>query len=101
MGSMTRGFIGATLLLVAASGGAALGPSACDLFHSTNFATLCDVNPSAAPCTDARVDSGLAGTNFCAWTPTTARANATHACAWLSACELPLGSNDFGPCMIS
>jgi hypothetical protein len=103
MGSMTRGFLGATLL-VAASGGAALAASSCDLFHSTNFATLCDVDPSAAPCTDAKTDFDAASppaTNFCDWTPATARTSAAHACAWLSACELPLGTNDFGPCMIS
>jgi hypothetical protein len=91
MDPMKRALLGA--VLVAASGGAAF--VACDLFHSTNFATLCEVNPEAGACRD-----GDAGTDFCSWTSAQALSNAQHACAWLSACESPLGNNDFGPCMI-
>ncbi len=91
MDPMKRALLGA--VLVAASGGAAF--VACDLFHSTEFATLCDVNPDAGACRD-----GDAGTNFCTWDSGVALEKAQHACAWLSACESPLGNNDFGPCMI-
>jgi hypothetical protein len=88
-------------VLAAAAGGAAL--IACDLFHSTDFATLCDINSSADACMDAApsADAAVAPTDFCSWDAATARTNAEHACGWLSACELPLGNNDFGPCMIS
>jgi hypothetical protein len=77
---------------------------ACDLFHSTDFATLCGVSPTADACVDAppAADAGPSPpTDFCAWDAMTAYGNAQHACAWLSACELPLGNDDFGPCMIT
>jgi hypothetical protein len=73
-----------------------------DLFHSTaDVLTACEVDAHAPGCpieagTDARAE---AATDFCAWDEATARQNAVHACAWLGACETPLGRNAFGPCM--
>lgn len=76
-----------------------------DLFHSTaDVLTACELDAAATGCrtasaTDARAaDAG--GVEFCAWTPTEARQHAEHACAWLGACETPMGQNAFGSCMI-
>jgi hypothetical protein len=87
--------------MVAAALGAAL--AACfDLFHSTSgIVSACDLDVQS--CTDAgpQVDgaAGDSGTDFCAFTPIEAVAHAQHACAWLGACETPMGSNAFGTCM--
>src|SRR5580692_9837053 len=81
--------------------------SACvDLFHSTDFETLCGVHPEKCDAGDAGradapkdvVDAG--STNFCEWSSETARAHAEHACAWLGACSAPFDQNAFGQCMI-
>ena len=90
------------LLAVAlATSGAAL--VACiDLFHSTSdVLTACQHDAQTRGCaSEAGVEAGSdAGTDFCAWSDTVARQNATHACAWLGACESPLGRNAFGSCM--
>jgi hypothetical protein len=79
-----------------------------DLFHSTSdVLTACELDAARDGCRlDAGVDAGPgeaavdAGveTDFCAWTPVEARQHALHACAWLGACETPLGNNAFGPC---
>jgi hypothetical protein len=87
--------------------GAAAG--ACvDLFHSTqDVLTACELDASAdgcppSPSADARAETQAeAGpTQFCAWTPAEARDRANHACAWLGACESPMGRNDFGSCVV-
>ena len=90
--------------------GSALAIVACvDLFHSTTFDTLCTVDPGAdacppidagdgAPAADAARDAGP--TAFCSFTQAQAHDHAVHACAWLGACESPLGNNAFGTCMI-
>ncbi|MGO8994852.1 MAG: hypothetical protein ACLQVI_16175 [Polyangiaceae bacterium] len=84
----------------------AAAPVACvDLFHSTNFETACDVDAAACAPGDGSSSAADAGplpfpANFCAWDPTTARANALHACAWLGACAGPVGDNAFGPCFV-
>jgi hypothetical protein len=73
-----------------------------DLFHSTDdIRTACEIDAQTPGCP---FEAGVAappeaGTDFCAWDETTARQNAVHACAWLGACETPLGRNAFGPCM--
>ena len=78
-----------------AVGSIALGAAlvACfDLFHSTSdVLPLCLVDGQAPGC---------GRTDFCAWNPAQARRNAEHACAWLGACETPMGRNAFGTCMI-
>jgi hypothetical protein len=85
-----------------------LSPFACvDLFHSTDFETLCDIDARAGGCSAAEastsdvVDASDAATNFCSWSSQTARARAEHACAWLGACSAPFDQNAFGQCMIN
>jgi hypothetical protein len=95
----------ATLSVVSAVLGASL--VACfDLLHSTrDVLTACEIDPQAADCSaDASPDSSPilppdAGTDFCGWSSQRARENAQHACAWLGACETPMGRNAFGSCM--
>jgi len=81
--------------------------SACvDLFHSTDFETLCGVDAGACGAKDAgraeaRVEAGPPPPiNFCKWSPVEARSRAEHACAWLGACSVPFDHNGFGQCMI-
>jgi hypothetical protein len=76
-----------------------------DLFHSTAAVrTHCQINPSAAECAadaapdDATTDAAEA-VDFCSWSRDDARLRAQHACAWLGACESPVGRNQFGACM--
>lgn len=99
------------IALVAATLLATAAPVACvDLFHSTDFVTLCEREPTSPSCggeggADAEVpevgtDAGPPPLDFCAWTKVEARTRATRACAWLGACEGPLGENVFGPCML-
>jgi hypothetical protein len=65
-----------------------------DLFHSTSgIVTACQLDAQACPTSDA------GSTNFCSWSPQEARGYAEHACAWLGACESPMGRNAFGSCM--
>lgn len=74
-----------------------------DLFHSTDdFLTQCQLD--AAACSLLEVDAGTnveAGdpVDFCSWTSATAQQRAAHACAWLGACQTPLGNNAFGACV--
>jgi hypothetical protein len=109
------------IALLAAGAGAA----ACiDLFHSTDFDTLCVVD--AAACPDggdgappgdgpnsdggpgddgpnpgdggADVDSAIAPTDFCAWDASTSHESARRACALVGACLGPYGTNELGKC---
>ena len=70
--------------------GALSGAYACvDIFHSTaDVIDKCTIDAASCPL------------DFCALSPQTAEAYAEHACAWLGACESPLGGNAFGPCMV-
>jgi hypothetical protein len=69
-----------------------------DLFHSTSdILTACQLDATADGCETAEAGP----TDFCAWSPTEARAHAEHACAWLGACETPLGRNAFGTCELA
>jgi hypothetical protein len=97
-----RAGIAVTLCLAGAALGAAL--VACvDLFHGTaDVLTACEIDSSIAGCTDAgaTVESSVdAGTDFCTWPEGQAQQSAEHACAWLGACETPMGRNAFGSCM--
>lgn len=71
-----------------------------DLFHSTDFPMLCELDASAQAC-DAGVDAPAAPpiTDFCKWTAKEATARATEACARLAACDTPLGNNATGTCI--
>jgi len=66
------------------------GAFACtDLFHSTaDVLDKCEIDAASCPL------------DFCTLPSQTAEEDAEHACAWLGACESPLGRNAFGPCMI-
>ena len=87
---------------LAAAIAASAGLVACfDLFHSTaGLHDACDLDAAACADDAASPDAAPAGTDFCSWSPAQARDNATHACAWLGACESPLGHDAFGPCMV-
>ena len=89
--------------LAVASAMLGAGLVACvDLFHSTgDVLTACERDAQTPGCvSEASVEAGVdAGTDFCAWPEDVARQNAVHACAWLGACESPLGRNAFGSCM--
>jgi hypothetical protein len=89
-----RAQIGVACAAISLAAGALL--AACfDLFHSTaDVLTACEIDATRPGCTAEAVE-----TDFCSWTPTEARQHAVHACAWLGACETPLGSNAFGPCV--
>jgi len=99
-----RGLWVATLTLLL--GAAAFACS--DLFHSTtDIRTACEIDPTSLGCegqgaghdTDGGPDASNAVLDFCAWSPADAKLQAMHACAWLGACETPMGKNAFGPCM--
>jgi hypothetical protein len=72
-----------------------------DLFHSTSdIRTACQIDAQTPGCQGASPDGGAeAGIDFCAWSSPEARQNAQHACAWLGACETPMGRNAFGSCL--
>jgi hypothetical protein len=100
----------ATLSVVSAALGAGL--VACfDLFHSTrDILTACEIDAQAIGC--GTVDTGVvdagadapsppasdAGRDICQGS-TSPRDQARRACAWLGACESPMGRNAFGACM--
>jgi hypothetical protein len=60
-----------------------------DLFHSTaDFKNACDVDAANPACNSICIKDSAA-----------ARAAAMNACAWLGACKLPIGNNQFGACV--
>jgi hypothetical protein len=92
----------------------ALGAAAAcvDLFHSTDFETICGVRPETKGCDageaghaeasgDAKHPVDAGPIDFCALEAGTARNMAEHACAWLGACTAPFDQNAFGQCMIN
>ncbi len=91
-----------SLGLVVATTCVAAGLVACfDLFHSTSdILTACQIDAQTPGCSDAAPGTDAeAGIDFCAWSTAEARQSAQRACAWLGACETPLGRNAFGTCM--
>jgi hypothetical protein len=81
--------------LIASFGLVIVSAIACvDLFHSTDAPTLCDLDASAPGCGDA------AAPTLCAPDAGVAQSMALRACAWLSACEHPVGQNATGACMV-
>ncbi len=91
--------------LLAISTALSAGLAACfDLFHSTaDVVTACAIDASARGCFDVGAGDGAVpdagATDLCTATPMQARLRAQHACAWLGACESPMGRNAFGDCM--
>jgi hypothetical protein len=95
----------ATLALALAGATACLagGLVACfDLFHSTSdLRTACEIDAQTPGCADAAPEAAAdAGDDFCSWSSATARTTAQQACAWLGACETPMGRNAYGPCWL-
>lgn len=84
--------------VVALAGGAMAPVIACDIFHSTDLPTLCTDASSAPGCAEGGVPPFDAGSPFTK-DPPTALANAKTTCAWLSACETPMGQNQTGLCL--
>jgi hypothetical protein len=97
------------LAACAASLGLGAGLVACiDLFHTTDdVLTACQLDGNIPDCgaeAEAAVPVEAGGpvhTDFCSpgWSRGDALAHAQHACAWLGACEAPIGKNAFGECM--
>ena len=88
---------------------ALFGAVACvDLFHSTDFATLCALDADACATeagadADAPTDAGPDGTSpvdFCALTSDETHALAERACGYLGACLGTSADSTFGACMI-
>ncbi len=70
-----------------------------DIFHSTDVPTLCDLDAAAPGCAQ---DGGAPPVvDLCAPDDPTAEARAAKACALLAACELPIGQNATGKCMVN
>jgi hypothetical protein len=102
----------AIALVFVASGGLAFGQACIDLFHSTDFDTLCSVDAAACSeppdgAVEAAVasDSGLAPeaappVPLCAESTAAADDRAAHACLWLRACQGALGGDSFATCML-
>ena len=95
-------------LFLFAPAGAASVAACVDLFHSTDFPTLCDHDAAAcASGTDARtvdaedVDASEPAQpiDLCAATSSEARRRAEHACGYLGACLGPHEDTRFGACM--
>lgn len=102
---------GRHVLVIAGCAFVAFGMACVDLFHGTEFETLCTRSPSDPQCggdaasvpdvvVEAAVDARRPHPDFCAWTSAEARVQALRACAWLGACEGPLGESAFGPCAV-
>ena len=100
-----------TLLVLASCAFVVLGLACVDLFHDTDFDTLCTTSPADPACAsdaatapdvvvEATVDATVPHPDFCAWTSSQARDQAMRACAWLGACEGAIGESSFGACTI-
>ncbi len=75
-----------------------------DLFHATDFETLCSRDPASEACNPAASDGGghdapYPRLDFCAAGALETRTRAQRACAWLGACEGPLGWTKLGTCI--
>jgi hypothetical protein len=77
-----------------------------DLFHPTDFETLCAHDAQAcgseAGAGDASVDAPGEHplVEFCAWKPAEALERAQNACGWLGACAGAFQERSFGACMV-
>ena len=82
----------------------ALGAACVDLFHSTDFPTLCTEDAAACAPDASGVETSVSDVpmpllDFCAWSSDEARTHAERACAWLGACEGAATGSTFGLCM--
>jgi hypothetical protein len=65
-----------------------------DLLHGTgDLVTACEIDAAAPGCA-----APPAAPVVCSASRAEARQSAAHACAWLGACETPMGRNALGPC---
>ena len=90
-----------TFALLAAG---SLAVACVDLFHSTDFATLCTEDAAACAPEAGTVETSIPPTkvrllDFCAWSSAEARMHAERACGWLGACEGAAPGSTFGLCM--
>lgn len=86
------------------------GSAACvDLFHSTDFDTLCTIDPSKCAPEAGDVEAGPGGeagpdapsrVDTCKFSHAEAKAVAERACAWMGACAGSIEESKFGTCMI-
>jgi hypothetical protein len=81
--------------LVAACG---VGVACVDVFHATDFTTLCLATPSA--CSDAGALRPSPIADFCALSRAEAQSRAERACAFLGACRGATETTSFGACML-
>ncbi|MBS2017170.1 MAG: hypothetical protein JST00_30075 [Deltaproteobacteria bacterium] len=97
-----------TLSSIAAAAGALLFAGACvDLFHSTDFQTLCTTSPNdprcGSPTTDAGTDVAAEASkplvDLCTLSSAEAKARAIRVCAYLGACGVSIENNAFGDCV--
>ncbi|HVM69461.1 MAG TPA: hypothetical protein VM204_06450 [Gaiellaceae bacterium] len=90
---------------------ALLGAAACvDLFHSTDFPTLCALDAAACETEggtadaqdvpDATPEAEAPPIDFCGHSPAAARQLAERSCARLGACLGTLAESSFGACML-
>jgi hypothetical protein len=75
------------------------GAACVDLFHETDFTTLCVANPSA--CEDAGRSRPPPVADFCSLSQDEARQRAERACAFLGACRGATEATTFGACMLN
>jgi hypothetical protein len=83
----------------ALAAGLASAVACVDLFHSTDDAHgICELDAS-----DPRCDAGgdAAPPDLCAPEAGVAQQRAVHACAWLAACDHPIGKNKTGQCIVN
>jgi hypothetical protein len=91
--------MGAKRVLVAIGLAFASAIACVDLFHSTNATSLCEIDANAPGCSGDGGAPDVAPPDLCAGDSGVASSRALHACAWLSACEHPVGQNATGLCM--
>lgn len=99
----------ASASIVLATGAVGFAIACVDLFHSTDFKTLCTENPQAPQCggsgtTDGGSDAGTDAPakppiDLCTLTSEEVRARAIKACALLGACGASIQPDAFGQCV--
>lgn len=95
--------------LVVAASATAFAFACVDLFHSTDFKTLCTEKPTDPACGGGGTEAGMADSStdagpkpeidFCKLTPAEAKERAIRTCAFLGACDHSIETNAFGECV--
>jgi hypothetical protein len=101
---MRRGRL-AIVLVGILGGGASLLAACVDLFHSTDFTTLCALDSAACAAPETGADAPDSEPppviiDFCTWTPEQAQNAAERTCAWVGACAGALPRSSFAACML-